>query len=369
MNQPSDSQKPFKLEIPRDQMTAVIPKGCVISRSVEKWTLEDLKLYLRTQGFMAEVDPDDFKMLKKLSRTYPSGLGQEFTLLYGIEPTEPTPPALEWLNPPEIPVDMVFKGKAFLRLIPPVAPANGRDVQGNEVLPRQSKEIPPLQLRLSPSLIILPNDTLEALESGQVKIEGSELKFSTTYELTNASLPEFQEIEFQCDVLVHGDLAGNIKWTVNGNLTVEGHWSTPNIVVMRDATALGGIQTNMQGVLKLYGNCKANYIQMSRVGIAGNLVVENSLLLSEVRVGGDVQCKGTPGAIMGSDVDCFGSIVANKAGSDKGKPTRITLYKNTNKGKSIISSLATGTHMNVYDRVWVVATDGKLEADGENILE
>ena len=368
MNQPTDSIKPFKLELPRDLMSAVIPKGSIISRTVERWRLDDLNVYVRSQGIVAEVEADDFRTLKKLSRTFPSGLKEDFVLLRGLEPIEPTPGSIEWLNAPEFPRDMVFKGKPVLRINKPTAPATGRDVQGHARLPKQTKELPPIQLRLAPSLLLLPDDSVEASESGQVKLEGNDLKFSTTYEISNAALPEFQTVEFQCDVLVHGDLAGNVRWVVHGNLTVEGHWSASQIVVMGNATALGGIQTNLVGTLKLYGNCKANYIQMSRVGIVGNLLVENSLLLSEVRVGGDVKCSGTPGAIMGSDVDCFGSIVANKAGSDKGKPTRITLYINSSKAKSVISSLTTGTHMNIYDKFWVVGNDGAFEADGEKVL-
>lgn len=365
---PVNSKKPFKLEAARDAMSAIIPQGSIVDRLVEKWSLEDLNSYIIKEGFTGEVLLEDFKIFRKLPRNYPSGMKEEFILFYASEPVEPTPAVIEWLNDPDFPRDMVSAGKACLRIVPPTPPCSGTNVRGGQCPPRTLKEFPLFEAKLSEGLILLENNTIEPVGFGQVKVTGNEIKFSPIYEISNPALPEYKNLEFHCDVVVHGDLDANVHWTVNGNLTVEGHWSTSTIIVKKNVLSVGGIQTNMQGTLKFYGNCEANYIQMSRVGIAGNLLVHNALLLSEVRVGGDVRCTGAPGAIMGSSVTCYGSLIANRAGSEKGKPTDITLFSNTLKAKSHVQALAAGTRMCIYGSNWTVPADCVFEADGETVL-
>jgi uncharacterized protein (DUF342 family) len=184
------------------------------------------------------------------------------------------------------------------------------------------------------------------------------------YIIVDSSLPQYKEAEFPCDVTVKGDLVGTAKWKIFGNFLVEGHWSAPNIEVHGNAQSASGLQTQGEGVVKVFGSMRTTYIQFSRIGVAGDLVVDSSVVQSEVRVGGSFVCRGDPGVIMGSEVSCFGAIVANRVGSDKGRRTRIQIHRrsaNLKPPRSKIGILSKDTRMRVFGDIWTQTEDGSYE--------
>lgn len=351
------AEAPFVLVASRDGLEATIPKGTVVSRSVERWSEQDCKHILASMGFHPEFESADLINLKRLARNWAAGLPRDFVFLRGVRPQEPQPARLEWLNPKTKPFDQVTKGQVFLKIIAAVKPRDGRDVQGRALAPQNPAAADELALELAPEFVMLPDRTVKALASGQAYLDRNKLAYSSIYLVENPSQPEFRQAEFFSDVRVPGDLPLSCHWKVHGSLVVEGHWEAHAITVHGNAVARGGIQTNMAGVLRIHGSCKASYLQMSRLGCTGRLTVDSAILQSDVRVGGEIICRGTPGAIMGSDVDCFGPVIANKAGSDRGRPTRITIHELPEGAVASIGMVHEGTQMSISGRAWVAQSD------------
>lgn len=364
----AESLDGFTLAAASDGMSAVIQEGSLLPHSILSWSITDAIGMARAQGFKVDPLQKDLDALQKKLRDNPPGtpLAEDFIFLRGIAPRDAQPGRLQWLNPENQPKDLVTRGKTFLKIFDPLPHFDGKDVFGNPVAATGRQEFGVIRLQLANEFRIHTDRSIEPLISGQATLNGLELLFSKEYEVENPTLPEYQNTEFFCDVLVRKDLVGTMKWRVHGKLHVEGHWSASNLEVYGDVQADSGIQTNMVGALKFFGNCQVNFIQMSRIGIAGNLTVLNSVLQSEVRVGGDLACRSGPGALMGSTIHVFGVLDAIRVGSDRGRSTKIEIFKNPMGKKSRIRILNKGTQMRVFKRTWIVKDDGPYETPDPN---
>lgn len=351
----------FNMTASTDRMKVIVPKGSAVASKVFIWTFEDCCNYVRSKGFLVDPTPQAFEDFRRVARGAPHSLPFDYPLVLGVPAKDAQPPGIEWINPENMPRDQLVQGKAFLRITPPKPCELGSDVLGNPISPRSKEEFSRLQLILDADFIQNEDGTIESLRAGQVELLGMALRFHKFYDIKDPTLPEYQNAEFFSEVKVKGELAGSMKWKIHGKMTVFGHWSAPNIEVFGDVIAESGIQTNMQGILKFYGNCRTNFIQMSRVGVAGTLIVMNSILQSEVRVGGNLSCEAGPGAIMGSTVHVFGVLKARRAGSDKGRQTKLEIFKNVENKPSNIDFLAKGTEMKVFGMPFISQEDKQYQ--------
>jgi uncharacterized protein (DUF342 family) len=254
----------------------------------------------------------------------------------------------------------VVANEPFLRVTQPQMSVPGRDVYGRPIQPKSNFIPPALELSFPPEIRLLDATNYVAKRSGQVTLKNNKLEFSDTYKIEELGRSYYQKRVWPCSVMVVPDLEAPVHWEIQGDLEVLGHWACPNIVVQGDASAKSGIHTNMVGCVKIFGNFESSYIQVTRLGVGGNLIVTGSILQSEVRALGTVQVRGAPGAIMGSTLEIFGSLISNKVGSDSGRKTFIRIHK-TEKPKKTptrIGSLAKGTEMMGEGTNWIQETDG-----------
>jgi hypothetical protein len=350
----------FKVKSPIDASEAFIPKGTLVAPEVMQWKVDDMNTCLRAEGLRELMTDAAFAEFRKTLRKYPSGFKEDYTLVRGIAPLDAQPSRLEWLFQDGDPPDLARAGIPFLRITPPQPPEVGRDVYGRPVEPRNKITPSHIDLELPECVRRLDQELFVSSESGQIVLKGHRLYFSSTYSVSELGTPYFQKFVFPCSVCVDADFDANVQWEVQGDFEVRGHWSCPNIVVFGNAAARSGIHTNMNGIIKIQGNLESSYIQMTRAGVLGNLTVEGSVLQSELRVGGNVTIKGSPGAIMGSTFDVFGFLVATKAGSDSGRRTIIRIHDTEQRKRRIsrIAQLAKGTEMFVGSKGWTQEQDG-----------
>jgi hypothetical protein len=354
----------FTVRLGTAAMSAFIPKNTQISLDVLQWNCNDFNEYLNQQGYRQFMPEEKFTEFRRLVRKFPNGFKEDYIILEGKEPVEPTVGALQWLAAEGTLRDLAIANVPFLKVIPPTSPLEGSDVYGRVVLPKV-RETPP-KIFIDPDPEIFEKDNFySAIKTGQVRLEGNKLRWYGTYRLEDIGGPAVQKIEWPCSVHVKCDLEPALQWKVNGNLTVDGHWACGNITVFGNVIAKSGLQTNMQGVVRIYGDAQMSFVQMTRLGVAGNLLVGGSILQSEVRVGGSIIVKGPPGAIMGSNVDTFGHIHAVRAGSDQGRKTILRLLDNPDAPHvpSKVQIVAMGTQIQWAGKSLVVKEDMPFHSD------
>lgn len=349
------------LTVSDDKLSLLLKKGSKVSSLLAKLKHSEFNEALAALKIKVQPNKSSIETIREAART---GLhsGADFEICRGTPPQGATPGRWEWVESLRRPADHAVQGEIIFRIIPPAPPTEGRDIFGNAIEAKEEPTPEPLTFELPPELELKDAGFIYAKASGQVKIEGTTASFEPTYIIEKAHAPEFSVCEFHSDVHVLGDLIGNMKWRVFGKLEVEGHWQAPDIEVFGDVLAKGGIQTNMIGTLRFWHNCQTTYIQVSQVGVLGTLTVENSVQLSEVRVGGDLTCTSNPGAILGSTLHVYGGVRANKVGSENGQKTQIFLLGGDEARTSRIEKLLQGTMITYNGEMYKAATDTSFDS-------
>jgi uncharacterized protein (DUF342 family) len=360
-----DRPQYFSLKVTKSSMSAFIPKGSPIHANVKDLSYKDFLNFLLSQyGIVLEPPPEVLENLKAAQRYNPYGLKQNFELVSGTEPVPGRPGALKHLNPNSVPQDLVVAGVPFLRYQPPVPSVDGCDVHGERLpAPHLSDQLK--QLILPPEMELDDDGNVMSSASGQARVDKNQVHLTALYRVDDPTEPLFQSFEFPCSVWIDGDLAGAMKWRVCGDLTVDGHLSAPHIEVLGNLSVKLGIQTNHEGIIRVSGNVKTGYLQMSRMGIMGNLDVDRGILQCDLRVKGHVKCMGVPGSIQGSRLFTLSSIQANRAGSDAGISTELSMpYINQTKPIRI-GVIADGTKLNFKSKSWTTAGTSTFSAQSQ----
>ncbi|MEY4066403.1 MAG: Flagellar Assembly Protein [Pseudomonadota bacterium] len=344
-----------------DKLRLLIRKGTKVPYHLANAKHADLAEALNKLNINLIPDKRTVNVIRDAARTG-THAADDFEVCVGRSPEGAKPGRWEWIESLRRPSDHAVKDEPLIRIIPPAAPQPGMTVQG-EMIPAREEAVPePIVINLPPELERRPDGVVVARASGQVKVEGENIIYEPTYVVEKAHAPEFAYCEFFSDVHVLSDLIGTMKWRVFGKLEVEGHWQASDIEVFGDVTAKGGIQTNMVGTLRFWHNCQTTYIQVSQVGVLGSLVVENSVQLSELRVGGDMTCSSNPGAILGSTIHIFGGLRANKVGSENGQKTRIVLLGGEEARTTRIDKLLQGTMITMKGETLTAAVDTSFDS-------
>jgi hypothetical protein len=349
------------LTLTDDKLSLVLRKGAKVPPSLANIKHSELSDALAQLKIKKNPDKNTVKVIREAAR---SGVHSEadFIICTGEPPQGAKAGRWEWVESLRRPADHAVKDEPVLRIVAPMPPQPGKNLFDAEIPAKEEPTPEPVTLNLAPGLELQPDGVVMARASGQVKVENQEVKLELKYVIEKAHAPEYAVCEFHSDVHVLSDLIGTMKWRVFGKLEVEGHWQAPDIEVFGDVQAKGGIQTNMIGTLRFWHNCQTTYIQVSQVGVLGNLVVENSVQLSELRIGGDMTCTSNPGAILGSTVQIYGGLRANKVGSENGQKTKIVLLGSDEARATRIERLLQGTVINYRGETYSAATDTSFDS-------
>lgn len=349
------------LTVSDDRLSLLLKKGSRVPSFLSKLKHTDLSEALATLKISLPATKGSVEVLRDAAR---AGVhtNEDFEICRGVEAKAAEPGRWEWCESLRRPADHAVRGEMIFRIVPPAPACDGTDLFGERIPANEEPTPEPIAFTFPPELELRENGCVFAKESGQVKIDGTNASFAPIYVIEKAHAPEYSVCEFYTDVHVLSDLIGNMKWRIFGKLEVEGHWQAPDIEVFGNVIAKGGIQTNMVGTLRFWHDCQTTYIQVSRVGVLGKLTVENSVQLSEVRVGGDFTCSSNPGAILGSTVHVYGGVRANKVGSENGQKTKFFLLGGDNARTSRIEKLLQGTMITYNGEMYIAAADTSFDS-------
>lgn len=356
----------FAVRVSKNEMSAFIPKGTALAPEIASLDYQTFLAFLEGQhGIALQPAPQVLNDLKSGLKHNLYGFRNNFELVTGVPPRDGQPGRLTMLKRDGIPSDMVIDGAPFMQYLKPVLPQDGLSVHGETIAP--PKFVDPLQEIVLPDEMeidaegkIIPN------ASGQAELNGNVVTFRPLYRVADSTDPVFQNMEFHSNVWIEGDLAGSMNWRIFGSLLVDGHLSAGNLEIHGNLEVKHGIQTNFEGVIRVYGSVKTGYLQMTRIAVGNSLIVERGILQCDVRAKGLVRCMGIPGAIQGSKIFCLGSIQANRAGSDQGIQTELVMPY-VDQAKPIkIASISAGTKISFKDKAWEAAGKASFSAQADS---
>ena len=356
----------FTVRVSKNAMNAFIPKGTALAPEIASLDYQTFLAFLQGQhGIALEPSAQILEDLKSGLKHNLYGFKSNFEIVTGTPPREGQPGRLSFLKRDGVPSDMVFDGVPFMQYLKPVLPQDGMTVHGEKIAP--PKFVDPLQELILPDEMeidgegkVIPN------ASGQAELNGNVVTFRTIYRVADSTDPVFQNMEFHSNVWIEGDLAGSMNWRIYGSLLVDGHLSAGNLEIYGNLEVKQGIQTNFDGVIRVYGSVKTGYLQMTRIAVANTLIVERGILQSDVRALKNVRCMGIPGAIQGAKVFSLGSIQANRAGSDQGIQTELIMPYIDQTKPIKIASISAGTKIAFKDKSWTAAGKSAFSAQADS---
>lgn len=217
-------------------------------------------------------------------------------------------------------ISSVSAGDLLAELTPAVQGKPGIDVCGGLLRPVKVKQ---KILRVGKN-IKLSEDGLKAYSevNGHATVEGEQVFVSNMYEVPANVDPSTGDIEYEGNVLVHGNVLAGFSITAKGDIVVEGVVEGANLRAGGHIILKRGIQGMDRGILVANGNVISRFIESATVE-AGGYVSADAIMHSTVSAKGDITVDGKKGFISGGNIRSGTMVSAKTIGSHMGTTTNI----------------------------------------------
>lgn len=217
-------------------------------------------------------------------------------------------------------ISSVSAGDLLAELTPAVQGKPGIDVCGGLLRPVKVKQ---KILRVGKN-IKLSEDGLKAYSevNGHATVEGEQVFVSNMYEVPANVDTSTGDIEYEGNVLVHGNVLAGFSITAKGDIVVEGVVEGANLRAGGHIILKRGIQGMDRGILKANGNVISRFIESATVE-AGGYVSADAIMHSNVSAKGDITVDGKKGFISGGNIRSGTVVSAKTIGSSMGTSTNI----------------------------------------------
>jgi len=217
-------------------------------------------------------------------------------------------------------ISTVSAGDLLAELKPAVQGKPGIDVCGGLLRPVKVKQ---KILRVGKN-IKLSEDGLKAYSevNGHATVEGEQIFVSNMYEVPANVDTSTGDIEYEGNVLVHGNVLAGFSITAKGDIVVEGVVEGANLRAGGHIILKRGIQGMDRGVLQANGNVISRFIESATVE-AGGYVSADAIMHSNVSAKGDITVDGKKGFITGGVIRSGSMVSAKTIGSAMGTSTNI----------------------------------------------
>lgn len=217
-------------------------------------------------------------------------------------------------------ISSVSSGDLLAELTPAVQGKPGIDVCGGLLRPVKVKQ---KILRVGKN-IKLSEDGLKAYSevNGHATVEGDQIFVSNMYEVPANVDTSTGDIEYEGNVLVHGNVLAGFSIKAKGDIVVEGVVEGANLRAGGHIILKRGIQGMDRGILKANGNVISRFIESATVE-AGGYVSADAIMHSNVSAKGDITVDGKKGFITGGVIRSGTLVSAKTIGSAMGTATNI----------------------------------------------
>ena len=155
-----------------------------------------------------------------------------------------------------------------------------------------------------------------ATRSGKIEYEGGgKLSIVEVYEVTGGcDYARNAIIEFDGDVIVHGNVEAGVTIKVGKSLTVEGVVVAAMLDVGGDVCLKRGMKGDGKGTINAGGNVFTEFLEYTSVKAAGN-VQSNVILNSQIDAAGTLTLTGKKGLVAGGSVHAMLGITCQNLGN------------------------------------------------------
>ncbi len=213
------------------------------------------------------------------------------------------------------------KGDLLARLGDPVHPVDGRTVYGTVVPAERDSGAAAFKAGKGTELSG-DGKEIRAVTDGNVKLTGNTVFVEPLITVEDVDYSN-GNMNFNGAIDIKGRVADGFTIQADGDLQIGKSVSRVHITSGGDMVLKAGISGNDEGVLNCGGDLYARYIENAVVRCTGSLFVEEAIMHSDIKAGGDIILAGKRAELFGGTVVAGGNIICRKLGSINEPPTEL----------------------------------------------
>ncbi|MCI8282027.1 MAG: DUF342 domain-containing protein [Lachnospiraceae bacterium] len=210
-------------------------------------------------------------------------------------------------------VEIVKEGQVIAEYHPAIMGENGITVKGKPIMAKRARELPPLKgkgFTRSEDNRVYTSDF-----DGKIEMKNDRITVSKVYEISGNADLSVGNIDFNGDVLVHGNVCAGVQIKAAGTITVDGIVETADLWAGKDIILRGGMMGGSKSTVFTKGNITAKFFEYTIVEAWGEIQ-------AQVFMNCDVTCKkriilnGKEAGIIGGKVHAIQGIEVGDLGND-----------------------------------------------------
>lgn len=220
-----------------------------------------------------------------------------------------------------IKIKVVHNGEILVVKKPATKGIHGTDIAGKRIPAEDGKDISiPTGENTKLSLDKL---TLYAVADGYVSFKDGKIDVVTSYEINGDVDMSTGNIYFVGPVKIKGCVKEGFIVKTHGDIEIGGNIENAMISSGGNIIIDGGI-IGKRSVVSAKGKLKCKFIEHATVTVKGNIIVEDTILYSNIETDGSViVLEGRKGAIIGGKIVAGKEIAARNIGSISETPTEV----------------------------------------------
>ncbi|WKY48544.1 FapA family protein [Eubacteriaceae bacterium ES3] len=131
-------------------------------------------------------------------------------------------------------------------------------------------------------------------------------------------------INFPGDVTVNGDVCSGFRVKCGGDLVIKGVIEDAEIDARGNVLVAQGINGNRDKKIRVQKELRSKYIENALIEVHGD-VFADYIIESQVQCEGNIVLSGQKELIVGGSIELTGDLKAKDIGTDREKPTKITI--------------------------------------------
>lgn len=217
-------------------------------------------------------------------------------------------------------ISHIQAGDVLAELHPADLGEKGINVCGEDVKPRMVSN---KALKFGKN-IELSEDKLKMMSkvNGHATLEGDRVFVSDCYDVPADVDNSTGDIDYEGNVVVHGNVRTGFKIKAAGDIEVFGTVEGAELIAGGQVILHHGMQGMTRGKIVAKGNIVSKFIESSRVFTEGFIEAEE-IIQSQVAAKGDVTVNGQRGHIIGGYIRSSSNVIAKTIGSGMGITTLV----------------------------------------------
>lgn len=315
----------ISLEAAEDRMSASV----VISpakQGGEPLSVNMLRNFLKKKKIVFGIDTEVLKTIV-LKQIY----NQPVKIAFGIEAVDEQPPTPEYffetdrgkpfkeleyqrIDLKELNfIENRIAGSTLALLGKPVLPVDGTDIYGNK-LPAKRGAPPPSFAAGPGARMSEDNIKITAEIDGNAKLLDGRVIIEPLIAVENVDYSN-GNMDFNGSIDVGGRVSDGFELRARGDIQIGKSVSKVDISAGGDIILKAGISGNDEGRIICDGDLYARYIESAHIICRGNVFVEEAIMHSDIKAGGDIILTGKRAEIFGGSLLAGGSVKCKKIGS------------------------------------------------------